>query len=82
MRLNGSSMEPMYHDGGINFCWTPSFWFSKPKRGGVVMVKLAGKKIMFLKRIVALEDEAIEFWDGKILVNGNTAIPWRESILK
>ena len=70
MRLNGSSMEPIYHDGGINFCWTPSYWFKNPRRGGVVMVRLAGKKIMFLKRIVALEGETVEFKDGKILIDG------------
>jgi signal peptidase I len=70
MRINGSSMEPTYHDGGINFCWTPSYWFKNPKRGDVVMVRLAGKKIMFLKRIVALEGENIEFRGGRILING------------
>ncbi len=70
MRLNGSSMEPIYHDGGVNFCWTPSCWFKKPKRGDVVMVRLAGRKIMFLKRVVAFEGETVEFKDGKLLVNG------------
>ena len=70
MRLNGSSMEPIYHDGGVNFCWTPSYWFKNPKRGDVVMVRLAGKKIMFLKRIVAFEGETVEFKDGKILIDG------------
>jgi len=69
-RLSGSSMEPIYHDGGINFCWTPSYWFKSPKRGDVVMVRLAGKKIMFLKRIVALDGETVEFRDGKLLING------------
>ena len=39
MRLNGSSMEPIYHDGGVNFCWTPSYWFKNPRRGDVVMVR-------------------------------------------
>ena len=34
------------------------------------MVRLAGKKIMFLKRIVALEGETVEFKDGKILIDG------------
>jgi signal peptidase I len=70
MRLNGSSMEPIYHDGGINFCWKPAYWFQNPKRGDVVMVRLAGNKVMYLKRIVALEEETIEFKDGKLLVNG------------
>ncbi len=70
MRIVGISMEPVYHDGGVNFCWTPAYWFSKPKRGDVVMVKLAGNKVMFLKRVVALEDETVEFKDGRLIVNG------------
>ena len=69
-RLSGSSMEPIYHDGGINFCWTPAYWYKSPERGDVLMVRLAGKKIMYLKRIVALEGETVEFKDGKILING------------
>jgi len=70
MRIVGISMEPTYHDGGVNFCWTPTYWFSKPKRGDVVMVRFAGNKVMFLKRVVAFEDETVEFKDGKLIVNG------------
>ncbi len=65
-KINGSSMEPIYHDGGINFCWTPSYWFKNPKRGDVVMVRLAGKKIMFLKRIVAVG--VVSFAEGNLRV--------------
>jgi signal peptidase I len=62
-------MEPTYHNGSINFCWRLKYLFSKPKRFDVVAVRLAGKKVMFLKRVVALEGEKVEFRDGKLFVN-------------
>jgi signal peptidase I len=71
IHIQGSSMEPTYHNGGINFCWTLSTLFSKPQRHDVVAVRLAGQRIMLLKRVVALEGERIEFRHGKLLVDGN-----------
>lgn len=68
--INGGSMEPTYGRRGFNFCWRPSYWFSSPKRQGIVIVRFAGKKVMLLKRLVAFEDETVEFRDGKLLVNG------------
>jgi signal peptidase I len=71
IHIQGSSMEPTYHNGSINFCWTLSALFSKPQRHDVVTVRLAGHRVMLLKRVVALEGERIEFRDGKLLVDGN-----------
>ncbi len=70
MRIQGASMEPTYHDGGFNFCWTPSYWFSKPRRGDIVMVRLAGNKVMYLKRVVAFGGETVEFRNGRLIVDG------------
>jgi len=63
-------MEPTYHNGGINFCWTLQYLFSKPQKGDVVMIRLAGNKIMLLKRIVAVEGEQVEFRAGKLFIDG------------
>lgn len=63
-------MEPTYQDGQFNFCWRLRYAFSQPKRGDVVVVRLAGRKIMLLKRVVALEGEEVEFCDGQLFVNG------------
>jgi len=69
-RIQGSSMEPTYHNGGINFCWRLHYLFSKPKRNDVVTIRFTGRRVMLLKRIVALEDEWVEFRDGKLFING------------
>jgi signal peptidase I len=68
--IRGASMEPTYHDGGINFCWRMPFLFSGPKRYDVVAVRFAGSRVMLLKRVVALEGEQVEFRDGKLFVDG------------
>lgn len=64
-------MEPTYHNGSINFCLTLGTFFWKPQRHDVVAVRLAGHRVMLLKRVVALEGERIEFLHGKLLVDGN-----------
>lgn len=68
--IRGISMEPTYHHGGFNFCWRVPYLFSEPKRHDVVAVRFAGSKVMLLKRVVALEDEQVEFRDGKLYVDG------------
>ena len=69
-RINGRSMEPTYRSGGFMFCWRPRYWIHPPRRGNVVMVHLAGRKVMFLKRVVALEGDTLAFRDGQLILNG------------
>ena len=68
--IRGISMEPNYPDGGVNLVWRLAHAFSDPERFEVVGVRLAGEKVMLLKRIVALEGETVEFRGGLLFVNG------------
>lgn len=68
--IHGRSMDPTYRDGGVHFCWRPHYWFSAPKAGDVVVVRLAGQRVLLLKRIVATSGQTVEFRNGKLLVNG------------
>ena len=68
-RIKGYSMEPTYMNGEFNFCFRLQYVFSKPERGDVVVIRLAGKKVMLLKRVVALEGDMVEFRKGKLFVN-------------
>ena len=79
MFIRGKSMEPTYHDGGFTFCWTPSYLFHPPRRFDVVAVKLAGREVVYLKRVVALEGEEVEFRGGVFLVDGK---PLKEPYVK
>jgi len=69
LRIKGYSMEPTYRNGGVNFRWRLRYVFSNPKRHDVVAIRLAGKSVILLKRVVALEGERVQFQDGKLIVN-------------
>ena len=69
LRIQGKSMEPTYHDGGFSFCWRQRFLLSPPDHGDVVAIRLAGRKVMLLKRVVALSGEIVEFRHGHLFIN-------------
>jgi Signal peptidase, peptidase S26 len=50
IRVEGISMSPNYRDGSINFINRLAYSHSKPRRGDVVGVRLAGEHLMFMKR--------------------------------
>lgn len=64
-------MEPLFHSKQFIFCWTPSYWFSDPRRFDVVFVEMTGKRVVLLKRVVALSGETVGFQNGVLMVNGH-----------
>jgi signal peptidase I len=69
---NGSSMLPTYQERQFLLCWKPAYWFSPPQPGDVVIIRLAGPKVMLLKRVLAVAGDRVEFRQGVLLVNGST----------
>ena len=75
-RITGSSMEPTYHDGSVNFINLLGYRTHEPRRGDVVGVRfsprdpLSLKSPMLLKRVVGLPGELIGFQRGRVTVNG------------
>ena len=67
--IRGHSMAPTYRDGEFNFCNTLRYLWTPPRPREVVAIRLAGKSIMLLKRVVALEGDTVAFRDGHLLVN-------------
>ena len=72
--IQGTSMEPTYPNGGINFCCRLRYFLSEPKRHDVVAVRFAGSRVMLLKRVVAREGEKVEFRDGRLLVDDREVV--------
>jgi signal peptidase I len=70
-RAAGNSMEPTYKNGQFLFCSRLRYWRKAPDVGDVVMVRLSGRKVMYLKRVVAKSGDTVAFVDGKLMVNGN-----------
>ncbi len=69
-RVQGEGMAPPYVTGSFNFCFTLRYMFSKPVPPDVVTVRMAGQKIMLLKRVVAIEGQRVEFRKGSLFVDG------------
>ena len=70
-RIQGESMATTYVTGSFNFCFTLRYLFTGPKPPDVVTIRMAGQKIMLLKRVVATEGQTVEFREGDLFVNGN-----------
>jgi signal peptidase I len=68
--IHGESMAPTYVTGSFNFCFTARYLFSKPAPPDIVTVRMAGQKVMLLKRVVATEGQKVEFREGKLFVDG------------
>ncbi len=68
--IEGRSMEPTYTDGSLVFCNRMAYLFSEPRRFDVVAIRMAGDRIVLLKRIVALPGETVRFRNGVLLVDG------------
>lgn len=70
MKTRGGSMEPTYPEQGFNFCLVPRFLWGGPDRHDVVVVRLSGNKVFYLKRVVAFAGETVSFVDGVLHVDG------------
>jgi signal peptidase I len=69
--LRGKSMEPTYLDGQIGLINKLKYRTTHPKRGDVVVIYTKGKKSYYLKRVLALGGETIEFRNGDLYIEGS-----------
>ena len=74
VRLQGISMLPTYSDGTLNFANRLAFWWREPARGDVVAIRMAGPRVMYVKRIVGLPRERIEIAMGVVIVDGERLV--------
>jgi signal peptidase I len=69
VRGEGPSMSPAIEHGDFMVVNRLGYWRSSPRRGDIVAVQLAGPRVVFVKRIVALPGERIRLERGIVLVN-------------
>lgn len=70
VRAVGASMEPTIRSGTLHFAWLPAYAFHAPRAGDIVVVRMAGPHLMYLKRVLAGPGDTIEFRDEQLRVNG------------
>lgn len=71
-------MAPTYASGEWNVINKTAYWMSEPERGDVVAIRLAGDRVAYLKRVIALPGETVRIDEGITRVNG---VPLEESYL-
>lgn len=68
-KTRGNLMEPSLQSNSYFLSEKVSYYFSKPKRGDIVVYRsVSGERV---GRIVGLPDEKISVLRGKVLINGN-----------
>jgi signal peptidase I len=68
--VNGESMLPTYRDRSVNFANRLVYRLRDPRPGEVVVIEMAGRRTMFLKRILAVPGQTVRFEDGVLRVDG------------
>lgn len=74
IRMQGDSMLPVYETGDYGFMNTLAYRWASPQRYDIVGIRMAGKKVMYLKRIIGLPGETVEIQDGVVRIDG-VALP-------
>ncbi len=69
VRGEGPSMSPAIEDGDLVFVNRLGYWRSSPRRGDIVAVRLAGPRVVYVKRVVALPGERVRIDQGTVFVN-------------
>lgn len=68
--VNGSSMEPNFHDGEYILTNKVAYKLGDPKRGDVIIFKSwSNKDVDYIKRVIGLPGETVELKDNAIYVN-------------
>lgn len=69
IRVSGPSMTPTYVTGRPNLVNRLAFAFREPRRGDIVGIRLAGLRVMYMKRIIGLPGEHVEIRRGVVYIN-------------
>jgi signal peptidase I len=70
IRVTGSSMEPTYRDGQVNFINCTAYRRHGPNRGDVVAIQMPDSRYPILKRVLGLPRENIVLRNGRVAVDG------------
>ncbi len=70
--ISGDSMVPSYYDGQPNYINKLAYWSRAPQRGDVVGVQVGTD--FYIKRIIGVPGDKIEFHRGVVVVNGTALV--------
>ncbi len=68
--VRGGSMEPTIRDGTLRLVNLQAFRRRNPRRGDIVVIRIAGPGMYYLKRVLAVPGDRIRFSEGRLWLNG------------
>lgn len=69
VRGHGPSMWPTLRDGELVLVNRLAYWHEVPQRGDIVALSLAGRRVVYIKRIVGMPGERVSILRGTVIVN-------------
>jgi signal peptidase I len=73
--VEGSSMEPNYHNSEYLFVEKVSYRFREPKRGEVVVFRYPNNpRVNYIKRIIGVPGDTIRIENGIVYLNGTELV--------
>jgi len=73
VKISGDSMIPNYVDGQPTYINKLAYWSAQPQRGDVVGIR-TGSGELYIKRIIGLPGERIEFCRDTVIANGEALV--------
>lgn len=70
--VEGSSMEPNFHNGEYLVVEKVGYRVHDPKRGDVVVLRYPNNTaVNYIKRLIGLPGDTVRIFEGKVFVNGS-----------
>ena len=70
VRIKGISMYPTLKENSLHVGNLTAYTFSEPAHGDIILIEMAGRKAIYIKRILAVPGDTISFANGILLING------------
>jgi signal peptidase I len=70
VRAEGVSMQPTYEPRSFRLVNRLAFAVRPPARGDIVAIRLAGTRVVYLKRVVGLPGERLSIVEGQVRIDG------------
>jgi signal peptidase I len=74
VRGQGPSMLPTMTDGQLVFVNRLAYWRRPPDRGDIVALSLAGRRVVYVKRVIGLPGERLRIDEGSVFIDGNVLV--------
>jgi len=69
VRGDGISMTPTIESGDLIFINRLTYRFREPRRGEVVAIRMAGRSVVYVKRLLGLPGDRVKIDNGNVSIN-------------